>query len=135
MTQHRYESYPHFLVKMQPINANNQNIPTAFAANISNTTMQGVGVILADGNLTPDAKKGAIDNLVTYANSQIMWAEKFYAAAIPPLSLPGASGQATPRAPAPAPAPIVAPAPAAPAPTYSAPAPDVYEDSYNDSDD
>jgi hypothetical protein len=88
------------------INANTQNIPTAFAANISNTTMQGVGQILSDGNLTPEAKKGAIDNLVNYANSQIGWAEKFYATAIPPISLPGS------LTPAPPPAPVAAPAPA-----------------------
>jgi hypothetical protein len=88
------------------IKANNQSIPTAFAANISNTTMQGVGQILSDGNLTPEAKKGAIDNLVNYANSQIGWAEKFYATAIPPISLPGS------LTPAPPPAPVAAPAPA-----------------------
>ena len=70
------------------IKANNQQIPTQFAANISNTTMTGVNAILADGNLTPDAKKGAIDNLVKYANAQIGWAEKFYSATIPPITAP-----------------------------------------------
>jgi hypothetical protein len=70
------------------INANNQSIPTAFAANISNTTMSGVNAILADGNLTPEAKQGAIDNLVKYANAQISWASAFYSTAIPPISAP-----------------------------------------------
>jgi hypothetical protein len=70
------------------INANNQSIPTAFAANISNTTMQGVNAILADGNLDPAAKQGAIDNLVKYANAQIAWASAFYSTAIPPISAP-----------------------------------------------
>jgi hypothetical protein len=70
------------------INANNQSIPTAFAANISNTTMSGVNAILADGNLTPEAKQGAIDNLVKYANAQIAWASAFYSTAIPPISAP-----------------------------------------------
>jgi hypothetical protein len=70
------------------INANNQSIPTAFAANISNTTMAGVNAILADGVLDPVAKQGAIDNLVKYANAQIAWASAFYSTAIPPISAP-----------------------------------------------
>ena len=70
------------------INAQRQDIPTTFAANISNTTMSGVNAILADGNLTADAKKGAIDNLVKYANAQIEWGAKFYSATIPPISAP-----------------------------------------------
>lgn len=70
------------------IDANNQSIPTAFAANISNTTMAGVSAILADGNLTAEAKKAAIDNLVKYANAQIAWASAFYSTAIPPISAP-----------------------------------------------
>lgn len=70
------------------INANNQNIPTSFAANISNTTMMGVNAILGDGNLSAAAKTTAINNLVNYANQQISWAEKFYATAIPRISSP-----------------------------------------------
>ena len=70
------------------INSNQQNIPTSFAANISNTTMMGVNAILADGNLSADAKRGAIDNLVKYANSQIAWASAFYSTAIPPITAP-----------------------------------------------
>jgi len=65
-----------------------QNIPTAFAANITNTTMNGVNAIMADGNMTADAKKGAIDNLIKYANAQVDWANKFYSAAIPPITKP-----------------------------------------------
>jgi hypothetical protein len=70
------------------IKANQQSIPTTFAANISNTTMSGVNAIMADGNLTPAAKTTAITNLVTYANAQIAWAEKFYGATIPKISTP-----------------------------------------------
>jgi hypothetical protein len=70
------------------INADKQNIPTNFAANISNTTMNGVNAIMADGNMSPDAKRGAINNLVTYANSQISWASTFYGTAIPALRTP-----------------------------------------------
>ena len=70
------------------IKAQNQNIPTTFAANISNTTMSGVNAIMADGQMDATAKKNAIANLVTYANSQIAWAEKFYGATIPKITTP-----------------------------------------------
>jgi hypothetical protein len=70
------------------INANNQNIPTSFAANISNTTMMGVNAVMSDPTMSPEAKKTAISNLVKYANAQISWAEKFYNTAIPKLSTP-----------------------------------------------
>lgn len=70
------------------IKANNAQIPTSFAANISNTAMSGVNAILSDGNLSPDAKKAAIANLVQYANSQISWAERFYGTAIPRITTP-----------------------------------------------
>jgi hypothetical protein len=65
-----------------------QNIPTAFAANITNTTMNGVNAIMADGNMNADAKKAAVANLITYANAQVDWANKFYSAAIPPIKAP-----------------------------------------------
>lgn len=70
------------------INANKQTIPTTFAANISNTAMTGVNAIMADGNMNAEAKKAAIANLVTYANSQIAWAEKFYGTTIPQITAP-----------------------------------------------
>jgi hypothetical protein len=70
------------------INANKQTIPTTFAANITNTTMTGVNAIMADGNMNAAAKQAAIGNLVTYANSQISWAEKFYGTAIPQITTP-----------------------------------------------
>ena len=67
------------------INANNQNIPTSFAASISNTAMTGVNAIMADANMTAASKQTAVNNLINYANAQISWAEKFYAVAIPRL--------------------------------------------------
>ncbi len=70
------------------IDADRQMIPTNFAANISNTTMAGVAAILADGALKPEAKKAAIDNLVAYSNSQVQWAEAFYATSIPRIRTP-----------------------------------------------
>jgi len=70
------------------IKAQNQNIPTNFAASISNTTMMGVNAIMADKDTSPAAKEKAINNLINYANAQISWAEKFYKVAIPALSSP-----------------------------------------------
>ena len=70
------------------IKANQQTIPTTFAANISNTTMTGVNSIMADGNMTAATKQTAITNLITYANSQIAWAEKFYGTTIPQIAAP-----------------------------------------------
>lgn len=70
------------------IEANRDNIPTNFAATIVNTTMAGVDAIIADGTLNAAAKQAAINNLVTYANSQINWAAKFFGTTIPPISMP-----------------------------------------------
>ena len=50
--------------------------------------MAGVNAIMADGNLNADQKKGAIDNIVKYANSQIDWASKFYGTSIPAITTP-----------------------------------------------
>ncbi len=77
------------------IKANNAQIPTTFAANISNTAMSGVNAIMTDGNLSGDAKKAAIENVVGYANSQIAWASKFYGTTIPPIETPGSSKPAS----------------------------------------
>lgn len=70
------------------IQANRDTIPTSFAASITNTAMSGVNAIMADGNLSADAKKGAVSNIVNYANAQISWAEKFYGSTIPKITTP-----------------------------------------------
>jgi hypothetical protein len=70
------------------IKASNAQIPATFAANISNTTMTGVNSIMADGNMTAAAKQAAINNLITYANSQISWANKFYGSSAPAITAP-----------------------------------------------
>jgi hypothetical protein len=100
------------------INSNLQNIPAAFAANISNTTMNGVNALMADPNLsatndgyldsngnfvksdtvpkgsTPSSPKTrAIENVMSYANAQIDWANTFYKATIPPLNATPGSDQ------------------------------------------
>jgi len=70
------------------INANKANIPSTFAANLTNTTMTGVNAVMADGNMDAAAKQKAIGNLVTYANAQIAWAEKFYGVTMPAITTP-----------------------------------------------
>lgn len=70
------------------IDADKQTIPTSFAANIANTTMNGVNSIMADGSLDATKKQAAIDNVVKYANAQIGWAEAFYSTQIPRLTAP-----------------------------------------------
>lgn len=97
-------------------------IPTAFAAQISNTTMQGVNTIMADSNLsstndgwidskglyvagtgTPPAgatpsspKTRAVQNVINYANAQISWASKFYGTTVPPISATSSSAATVP---------------------------------------
>jgi hypothetical protein len=70
------------------IYANKATIPSTFASSITNTAMTGVNAIMADGAMNAAAKQTAISNLVTYANSQISWAEKFYGTTIPKITTP-----------------------------------------------
>jgi hypothetical protein len=70
------------------INAQERQLPTQFAATISNSTMAGVSAILSDPQLSADAKRAQVQNLVNYANAQLSWAERFYATSIPQLATP-----------------------------------------------
>ena len=58
-------------------------IPANFAGQISASLAQSIGAISADGNLTPESKKTAIQSAINYANSQVSWANKFYQTNIP----------------------------------------------------
>lgn len=95
-----------------------ENVPAAMAAQTTTNTLNAVNAILADPNLTPEAKKGAIQNATDYANSQLAWLGTFYKTAFPPMSTPEAPTAAVPvvAPPAAAPPPAPAAAPAAPAP-------------------
>jgi hypothetical protein len=73
------------------INAQERQLPTQFAATISNSTMAGVSAILSDPAMSAEAKSAQITNLTNYANSQLDWAEKFYDTAIPKLPGPSAN--------------------------------------------
>jgi len=73
---------------------------------------------LADPNLTPEAKQGAIANVIANGNSTLQWGSAFYKTEIPAVTEPGSTGivngviNPPAAAPAPAPAPTPAPAPA-----------------------
>lgn len=74
------------------IRAQNAQIPTTFAANVSNTAMAGVNAVYAqpmdaNGKPTADERRAQAQSIVNYANSQISWAERFYGAAIPRINL------------------------------------------------
>ena len=90
-----------------------ENVPASMAAQTTTNTLNAVNAILADPNLTPEAKKGAIQNATDYANSQLSWLGTFYKTAFPPMSTPEApAAAAAPVAAAPVAAPVAAPAPA-----------------------
>lgn len=73
------------------IKATNAQVPTQFAASVSNTVMQGVGNVYAqpmssDGRPTAAERAAQVQSLVNYANGQLAWAERFYATSIPRIS-------------------------------------------------
>lgn len=68
---------------------NKENVPANFALATSQTLMTGVNTIMADPNLTPEAKRGAVQNLVTYANNQMAWASSFFGTPLQNFSVPG----------------------------------------------
>jgi hypothetical protein len=75
-----------------------QSFPKQFAASFTTQMTDKVGAILADPNLTPEAKQGAVQNAIDFANTSLSWIGKFYNVAFPGMTVPGA--------PAPAPAPM-----------------------------
>ena len=75
---------------------NLDNVPANMAAQTSFNTLQAVNTILADPNLTPEAKKGAVQNAVDYANSNLAWLGTFYKTAFPPMAVPGQAPMAVP---------------------------------------
>jgi hypothetical protein len=98
-------------------NLSQSNVSGTFAANITANTSSAINAIMADGNLTPDAKRGAIDNIIANANSTLQWGSTFYNTTLPGMSAPGGTSRPiTPGGNA-APPPSPTPAPAAPTPT------------------
>jgi hypothetical protein len=62
-----------------------RQVATNFAASISNTTMAGINAVMADPNMSPEAKEAAMKNITGYANGTLDWGETFFATEVPPL--------------------------------------------------
>jgi hypothetical protein len=71
---------------------NNKSLAPTFAANVSSQTMAAMQSILANHELTPEARRGAIDNLLSVANQQLAWGSKFYNTQIPTMPTVTAPG-------------------------------------------
>lgn len=54
------------------------NVPVNFAVNVQEKTMNSVNAIIADPTLSPEAKQGAIKNLVDYSNQTLAWGESMF---------------------------------------------------------
>jgi hypothetical protein len=68
---------------------NNANVSRTFAANLALSSSNQVATIAADPNLTPDAKRVAIQNAVDNANSTMQWGSTFYNTTLPTIAGPG----------------------------------------------
>ncbi|WP_445012166.1 hypothetical protein [Vreelandella stevensii] len=55
-----------------------QNVSKAFSTNVAQSALQNVQAIQADPNLTPDAKRNAVQNAMDAANQTMLWGSKFY---------------------------------------------------------
>lgn len=74
------------------LKATQAQVPTNFAATISNSAMAGVNAVYAqpmsaDGKPTAAERQAQAQSIVNYANSQISWAEKMYGTSIPRVGL------------------------------------------------
>jgi hypothetical protein len=67
----------------------NSTLPAQSLTNILQQQQTSVGAIMADPNLTPDAKKAAIANLNDVANSNITALEALYNTPLPRITTPG----------------------------------------------
>lgn len=111
---------------------NKANVPQTFSANVMATTLNQVNALMADPDLsavepknadgtpvmmkdpvtgkmvpTPSPKQAAINNVITYANKTMAWADTFYAGNVKPAASTGVASpdsatasaptQATPR--------------------------------------
>ncbi len=85
----------------------NKNLPMQRQAELAAMTTDRINQILADGNLAPDAKQGAIRNVIDNANATAAMYEKMYNVPMPAFQMPGPANyvQAPGYQPQPAPAP------------------------------
>jgi hypothetical protein len=68
------------------------NVSKTFAANLTLQTSSAINAIQADGNLTPEAKKVAVQNAIDSANNTMQWGATFYNTTLPTIAAPGGSG-------------------------------------------
>lgn len=82
-------------------NLNKANVSASFAATVATGALNTIIAIQADPNLDPDAKKGAVQNVVDASNATLQWGSSFYNTPLPAVNTPGQTG-ATTLTPAPA---------------------------------
>lgn len=71
---------------------NTKGLAPQFAASVSANTMAAMQAILSNHELTPEARRGAIDNLLAVANQQLAWGSVFYNTPIPGIGSLGPFG-------------------------------------------
>lgn len=76
---------------------NNKNIPAQRQTELAMMTTERINQIMSDGNLTPEAKQGAIKNVIDNANATAAMYEKLYNTTIPKFQMPGVDPNATPE--------------------------------------
>lgn len=78
------------MIKLQN-NLAQSNVSSTFAANITSSTSSSINALLADPNLSAEAKRVAVQNVIDNANSTLQWASTFYNTDIAGISAPGQS--------------------------------------------
>jgi hypothetical protein len=79
-------------------NLSTAQVPGTFAANVTSSTSSTINAIMADGNLTPEAKNAAIDNVIANANSTLQWGSTFYNTPMTGFARTGTGSTITPGA-------------------------------------
>lgn len=69
----------------------NANVSKSFAADVARGTLATVNSIQADPNLTPDAKKAALQNVIDTGNSTMQWGSTFYNTNLPTIAAPNST--------------------------------------------
>ena len=72
-------------------NLQNANVSKSFATDVARGTLATINGIQADPNLTPDAKKAAVQNVIDTGNSTMQWGSTFYNTNLPTIAAPSAT--------------------------------------------
>jgi len=67
---------------------NDANVSAGFAANVALNASNAINQILADPNIKPEDRPGAIANVVAASNSTLQWGSTFYNTTLPTVSAP-----------------------------------------------